>query len=188
MKTNLMAFVVLAFITASCVGIKATADFDNTVDFSQYKTYSYLGWSENSTQLINDFDKRRVESAFSKEFESRNMKYVLAGGDLEISLFLVTEQKTATKAYTEHYGRYNAYNYRNPWNRNMAFSTTTFEEYTITEGTLVCDVFDAAEKRLVWQGIGSGTIEPSSTRREKTIPASVKKIMSLYPVKPTDKP
>ena len=105
MKKTLFGFLALIFILSSCgSSIKVSSQYDRETDFTQYKTYSYLGWSNNSDQLMNDFDKRRVEAAFAHEFEIRGMKYVAAGGDIEISLFLVTEQKTATTAYTNHYG------------------------------------------------------------------------------------
>ncbi|NOR88004.1 MAG: DUF4136 domain-containing protein, partial [Bacteroidales bacterium] len=88
MKIKLLTFLSIALIFSACSTIKVTADRDGSVDFTQYKTYSYLGWSENSTKMLNDFDKRRFEAAFANEFEKRGMEYVLADGDVMISLFL----------------------------------------------------------------------------------------------------
>lgn len=187
MKLRYLFFISLAFIFGSCSSIKVTADYDGSVDFKKFKTYSYLGWSENSTKLLNDFDKRRIEAAFASEFEKRDMKYVLEGGDIQVSLFLVTSKETATTAYTDYYGRYGAYRYGSPWGWGGGYATTTYHEYDYTVGTLVCDVFDATEKRLIWQSVGSGTVNDNPATRDKTIIQSVQKIMSLYPIKPLQK-
>lgn len=193
MKNYLLNLLVLMIVLSSCgSSIKVSSQHDKNVDFTQYKTYSYLGWSNNSDQLMNDFDKRRVEAAFAHEFEIRGMKYVAAGGDIEISLFLVTEQKTATTAYTNHYGvggpvgygygGYGGYYYGSAWGWGGGYSSTTYQEYDYTVGTLVCDVFDGKEKKLIWQSVGSGTVDDDSSSRDKGIPKAVAKIMSLYPV------
>lgn len=193
MKNYLLNLLVLMIVLSSCgSSIKVSSQHDKNVDFTQYKTYSYLGWSNNSDQLMNDFDKRRVEAAFAHEFEIRGMKYVAAGGDVEISLFLVTEQKTATTAYTNHYGvggpvgygygGYGGYYYGSAWGWGGGYSSTTYQEYDYTVGTLVCDVFDGKEKKLIWQSVGSGTVDDDSSSRDKGIPKAVAKIMSLYPV------
>jgi len=196
MKNTLFGFIALIFIFSSCASsIKVSSQYDHEVDFNQYKTYSYLGWSNNSGDLMNDFDKRRVEAAFAYEFENRGMKYVETGGDVEISLFLVTEQKTATTAYTNHYGAggpsgygygggYGGYYYGSAWGWGGGYSSTSYHEYDYTQGTLVCDVFDAKEKKLVWQSVGSGTVDDDSSSRDKGIPKAVAKIMSGYPVQP----
>jgi len=180
MKRYFFSLITIAFLFSGCSSIKVTAEYDGTVDFAKYKTYSYLGWNEKSTVIINDFNKRRVEAAFADEFNKRNMKFVQTGGDIEVSLFLVTEQKTATTAYTDYYRPYRGYYYGSAWGWGGGYATTTYHQYDYTEGTLVCDVFDASEKKLIWQSVGSGTIEknPSS----QSIIRSVQKIMSLYPV------
>lgn len=198
MKNTVIGFIALLFIMSSCgSSIKVSSQYDHEVDFKEYKTYSYLGWSNNSDDLMNDFDKRRVEAAFAYEFESRGMKQVATGGDVEISLFLVTEQKTATTAYTNHYGvggpagygygGYGGYYYGSSWGWGGGYSTTTYQEYDYTNGTLVCDVFDGKEKKLVWQSVGSGTVDDDASSRDKGIPKAVAKIMSLYPVQPISK-
>lgn len=198
MKNIILSLLTVVMILSSCASsIKVTSQYDSKVDFTQYKSYSNLGWSNNSDELMNDFDKKRVEAAFAHEFETRGMKYVQTGGDIEISLFLVTEQKTATTAYTNNYGvggpsgygygGYGGYYYGSAWGWGGGYATTTYSQYDYTVGTLVCDVFDAKEKKLVWQSVGSGTVDDDSATRDKGIPKAVAKIMSLFPIKASAK-
>ncbi len=65
MKT-LKSFTILVLLAAivSCSPVKVVTDMDKSVDFSVYKTYSFLGWQDESDKLINDFDKKRVRDAF----------------------------------------------------------------------------------------------------------------------------
>ena len=164
MKRILLTLIAITFLFSGCSSIKVTAQYDGSIDFTQYKTYSYLGWNEKSTIMVSDFDKRRVEAAFAAEFNKRNMKFVQADGDIEVSLFLVTEQKTAATAYADYYRPYGGYYYGHAWGWGSGYATTTYHQYDYTDGSLVCDVFDAKEKKLIWQSVGSGTLnnKPSS--------------------------
>ena len=38
---------------------QVTYDYDKEANFTQYKTYSFGGWQEDSDKLINDLDKKR---------------------------------------------------------------------------------------------------------------------------------
>lgn len=194
MKNYLLSLIALVFIFSSCSSIKVTAEYDGSVKFEEFKTYSYLGWSKNSDELINDFDKRRIEAAFAHEFELRGMKYVASEGDVEVSLFLVTQQKTATTAYTDYYGSryggaygYGGFGYGGYGGWGGGYASTTYHQYDYTNGTLVCDVFSATEKRLIWQSVGSGTVDDNSASRDKGIAKAVKQIMAQYPVQPIKK-
>ncbi len=174
----------LPFLAFACAAIEVTADFDKTVDFTGYKTYSFLGWNKKSSELLNAFDKKRIETAFYNEFKSRGITFVETGGDIEISLYLVTDTKTATTAYTDYYGGFGGYYYGHPWGWGRGFATTTYHQYDYTVGTLVCDIFDSSGKKLIWQGVGSGTVDDDPAERKKDITTAVNKIMALYPVAP----
>jgi hypothetical protein len=189
MRINIFIFLIASIVLAGCSGIRVVADFDPSVDFKQYKTYEYYGWIEESDRVLNDLDRRRIESAFGAEFEARGMKYVKEGGDLVVGLFIVAEQKTQTTAQTTQMGGYGGgfggyYGYGPGWGWGGGYSTTTYSEYDYVEGTLVCDIYDKAKEQLVWEGIGKKTISENTQNREQNIQEAVKKIMAEYPVQP----
>lgn len=183
-------FALSAFVLLSaCSGIKVVTDYDKTVDFSQYKTYEYYGWAEESDKIMNRFDKERIEQSFGEEFTKRGLEYVEEGGDMVVVLFIVVEQKTQKTANTTHmggyggyYGGYYGYGPGYGWGPN--YSTTTITEYDYQVGTLVIDVFDANKQKLIWEGVGTKTIDDNPQTREKNIPKAVKAIMNQYPVQP----
>ena len=97
MKTILTS--ILFLLATTLFAQKVTTDFDKTIDFSQYKTYQFLGWQNDSDKILNDLDKRRLRDAFIAELDAREMVQSETG-DMAISLFIVVNQKTTTTAYS----------------------------------------------------------------------------------------
>ena len=118
------------------------------------------------------------------------MEYVEKGGDMIVTLFIVVEQKTSTTAtttsmgggYGGYYGGYYGYGPGYGW--GGGHSTTSIQEYDYNVGTLVCDVFDKKDEKLIWEGIGTGEINENPKNRDKNIPKTVQAIMSKFPVPP----
>lgn len=191
MKRNIFLVLIGVLVTLSftaCSSLTVNSDYDKTVDFTKFKTYSYYGWADNSDQLLTRFDKERIEKAFGSEFAKRNLTYTESGGDLIVTLHIVTEQKEQTTATTTSmgmaggYGGY--YGYGPGYGYGGGMSTTNYNTYEYTVGTLVVDVYDAAKKELIFESIGSGTVSEKPESREKSIPIAVSAIMKTYPVKP----
>jgi len=189
---NLFIALLAGILLSSCSGLTVMSDLDKSVDFTQYKTFEYYGWTDNSDQILNRFDKERLEEAFGNEFLSRDLKIVEKGqGELIVSLYIVTEQKTQTTANTTSmggmggYGGYYGYGPGYGW--GGGHSTTTFNEYDYTDGTLIVSVFDAEKEQLIWESVGKGTINENPKKREANIPKAVAQIMSKYPVQPAGK-
>lgn len=192
---NISLLLLVSLFISSCSSLVVTSDKDSSVDFTKYKTFSYYGWSKGSDKLLNDLNKQRVEDAFAKEFRKRGFTFVEEGGDAIVSLFVVIDQKTSVTAYTDHYGgayggMYGGawgYGYGRPYGYGMGQSTTTYHEDDYTSGTLICDILDATEKKLVWQGLASAVVDDNPRKREYRIKEAVKKMMREYPIKPVKK-
>lgn len=60
---------------------------------------------------------------------------------------------------------------------------TTGQTSTIYVGQLVLDMYDSANKDLVWRGIGSKTIDTDAKpdKQEKNLNKTVKKMLKNYP-------
>lgn len=190
-KIMLSALVGVLFVISSCSSVTVTSDFDNTVDFTKFKTFSYYGWADGSDKLLSPFDKERLEQSFGNEFKNRGLTFEKEGGDITIALFIHTQEKQETTATTTGmggmYGGYGGYyGYGPGWGwgggYGVGMSTTTYNTYDYTVGTLVCDIFDTKEKKLIWEGVGQGTVDDNPQTREENIPKVVAKIMNQYPV------
>jgi hypothetical protein len=186
MKFGIITLFVAVILTA-CSSVKISSDMDKTADFTKYKTYEYYGWADNSDQMLNQLDKERIENAFGMEFSNRGMTIVESGGDLVVTLYIVTQQKQQTTATTTGmggaygYGGYYGYGPGYGWGGGM--SSTTYNTYDYTVGTLVIDIYDAAEKKLIFESSASGEINEKTKGRDDRIAKTASKIMYDYPVK-----
>ena len=181
----------ILLILNACSGLKVISDVDPTVEWSQYTTFEYYGWAKESDKVLTRFDRERIENAFGQEFDKRGLKYVENDGDMIVVLFIVVEQKKETVArsssmggyYGGFYGYGPGYGWGPGWGGGM--STTQIDEYDYEVGTLVIDVFDAKEEKLIWEGIGTKTVDEDPQTRDKNIPKSVEKIMAKFPIQPS---
>lgn len=129
-------------------------------------------------------DKKRIEEASKKEFESREISFETAPeSDIIVSLHMVTEQKQETTATTSG-GGYGGYYGYGPDYRWGGIATTTYSSYEYTVGTLLILVYDAKSKQLVCQSAAQGTIDENVQNREADINNAVKALIAKYTVAP----
>jgi hypothetical protein len=64
-------------------------------------------------------------------------------------------------------------------------STTTGQTSTIYMGQLALDMYDSANKDLVWRGVASKTLSPKAKpdKQEKNLNKAVAKLLKNYPPK-----
>jgi hypothetical protein len=184
-RNAILTVILLFSLSASLTMGQVKSDYDKSTDFSQYKTYSFAGWQKASDQQLNDFDKKRILESLRSEFDARGMTYVESGGDAHIALFLQLDDKKSTTAYTNYMGGM-GYGARWGWGMGagMGSATTTYSEKDYVEGTLVVDMYDASEKKLLWQGVMTKVVNDNPQKREKTIPKNISKLMKKFPLKP----
>jgi hypothetical protein len=186
MKNTIKTFglLLLVILFSNNIQAQVKSDYDKNIDFSKYKTYTYGGWEKDSDKILTPFDKKRITDAMVKELSDRGMTYAEQDGQVEITLFIVVNQKTSTSAYTD-YNSTMGYRGRWGWGRSgMGYATTTYSENDYLEGTFVVDMYDNTSKDLIWQGVITSVVTEKPEKREKTIPKKINKLMKKYPVKP----
>ena len=184
-----LAALALAVMMSSCSSIQFTSDMDETIDFNSYKTFMYYGWAQESNQILNQLEQKRIESAFGDEMSKRNLEFVEEGGDLIVTLFIVTQNKTRTSATTTNtggygygYGGWHGYGPGYGWGGGT--SHTTYNEYEYTVGTLVIDIYDAKEKRLIYEAVAKGETQDNPKGQEERMKQIAARMMKDYPVQP----
>jgi hypothetical protein len=182
----------IMFSLSGCSSTTVISDKDPTVNFEKIKTYQFVGWSENSDKLINRFDRERIEQAFLNAGLKRGLMKVDSNPDALVALYVVGEVRTQKTANTTTMGGMGGMGMgmggmRNPgmggWGGGMAQSHTVINETRFIEGTLMVEMFDPVDKKLIWQSLGRQTVSEDPQKRAKDIPVKVERIMSKYPVK-----
>ena len=199
MKNVVYTLILLSFLGlffADCSSLKVVSDLDSTVDFSKIKTYKFVGWADNSDEVLNRFDKERIEQSFAAEGAKRGLSKSDSDPDALVALFVVGEVRTQKQANTTTTGMGMGgmgmgRGMRHPgwgWGGGMGMSQshTTITESSYIEGTLMVEFFDPDEKKLIWQAIGTKTVNEDPKKRARDIPRKVSAIMKKYPVKPIE--
>lgn len=181
---RIIAMLPFILMLVSCNPVKVVVDENQGVDFSNYQTYSFLGWQNNSDEILADSDKEALREAFTKEFERRGLQRVNSGGDMQISLYIIVSDKSAVSGYSSHYGTaYAGYNYYGG-SMGYGYSSTSYRHRDYRVGTMIMDVFDKTSKDQIWQGIATKTVNENPAKRKKTIPANIRALMRDFPIKP----
>lgn len=166
---------------------KLRSAYDDSIDFSQYKTYNYIeGAGPNSDNYQSLFSQYMVK-AIDKEMQSRG--YTLSDApDLLVNFNANLQDKTKVTTSPSMYGGgYYGYRrgYYDPWVGYGYGTDTHVSQYT--EGTFNIDLIDPARKQLVWEAIGVGRINDDTFENlEEKVAAGVPRYFALYPFRAGD--
>ncbi len=164
----------LAMVAAGCSSVSYNDDYDPGIDFSKFETYAWLEASQDqtSTRGVDQFTEKRIISAIDEELAAQGIqKATSSPPDFLVNFYVTTQQKMDVSTYYTGWGYYGWYGgtqtYVNQW----------------TEGTLIIDFIDLADKDLAWRGWAKGSLEENLTPQQKTqrINEVVAGIMKRYP-------
>jgi len=186
MKKNILFLLIFPLIFSACTGIKTTTEFDPDINFSQYKTYTFLPWNKQSDEILTDRDKEYFRDAIRTDLNILGFQESKGEADLAINVFIIVDEKTGTVAYTDFYtsGIGVGY-YYGPWGYNSLGGVspyTTIHGYDYKQGTLVLDLLDVKKKQLAWQGIAHKTLESNPSQAEQNIKMIINKLFKDFPL------
>jgi Domain of unknown function (DUF4136) len=192
MKIQTHFFLSLIFLLLGCDSTKIMFDYDKSTDFTGYQSFKFLPWSPENSKRVNELDRDRLYMAIKAELEARQIMETEKEPNLFVNLLVILEQKTGVNAYSDYYSPYG-------YNRGFGYgyggyggyggSSTTYSEYQYTDGTIVIDIFDASEKKLIWQGSAIGEVRENQKTYEKEadIRNLVRDMFAYYPIKKVKK-
>jgi hypothetical protein len=182
-KIATLALVAVAGLVA-CSTLEVSTDYDKTADFSKYSTFKFLPPNEIKSDLVRD----RIEGAITTQLTAKGLK--LASGNVDLLVAYHARLDKQTQMDTTTYG----YGWGGGWGGyygpgvyggygGMGTSTTTVREIPV--GALFVDLVDASEKKMVWQGVASDTLDPRATADDKDyrVNNAVKNMFSKFPPK-----
>jgi hypothetical protein len=180
MRQSLLVPVALLALASCGGGIDTNADWDPTADFGSYETYAWVAGAQTSG--FGDLIDGRIKSAIERNLQARGLRPATRGADADLGVGFQVTSKDETTFQTVNTGwpggYYGGYGYGG-WGGG---SSTTYAS-TYTKGSLVIGLFDLDSKKMVWQGVGTRTLEDnrSPDERTKMIDEGVAKIMESFP-------
>jgi hypothetical protein len=170
----------LAGVVASgCATISVSTDYDHTVDFSRYRTFSFVGghiWingvRDDGNTLVND----RIHRAIVDALAAKGLREVPTDPDLQVGYLAGARTRTEVEGvgpYAPGFGPYLG------WDEWWGPMYTDWWTRTYEEGTLIIDLIDAHTKKLVWRAYARTEVNPPVT--DEKIRKAVGKAFTHFP-------
>lgn len=170
MKRTTILVLGLVLFAAPAFAQKVAIDYDHQFDFDKVKTFQYVETKES--EPADPLMDERIEAAIMRTLTEGGLTQVDSDPDLFVTYHMTTEDYKVLSTTSFGYGGYGAGWHR--WGGSMGTATTT--EYNYTEGTLVIDAYEPAEKKMVWRGSGTVTLKAKPERRTRQIDKILKKM------------
>jgi len=164
---SLLVFALLAAHGARAQ--KITMEFDQTIDFSRYKTFAVREGQLNSRNpaLNSPLVKKQIEADIISDLTAKGLTQAETGpADLNVRYTFGAARKTEIEAYPAGWYGFGTRYVRVPY----------------AEGTLVIDLRDPTTHSLVWRAIAAEE-KTDATKIEGKINDMVKKSIDKYPPK-----
>ena len=162
-------------ILLACTSFPVETDYDPLVQFSELHRYAWLEREKTGDPRVdNDLLDGRIHRAVDAVLKAKGYETAALGAaDFAITYHLGTELKIDVQTYVDPYP------YR--WQAGPWHAYTTVREYDV--GSLVLDIVNASEKRLIWRGTTRAVVELQGTpeEREARARAAVEAILAKFP-------
>lgn len=164
------ALLVLGLLAAQAARAqKITMEFDQSIDFSRYKTFSIRDGqlSSKNPALNSPLVKKQIEADIESDLTKKGLTAASSGpADLNVRYTFGAARKTEIEAYPA--GWYGL--------------GTRYVRVPYAEGTLVIDLRDPTTRSLVWRAIAAEE-KSDATKIEGKLDDMVKKSIDKYPPK-----
>lgn len=189
--TTFVILVTTALLAGCATGFKATFDHDPAQDFSGYKTFAWISDHPmkvgTADRIPNPMLEPRIMSTVEEGLAAKGYSMVqdAASADFVLAFTVGSREEIKVDSQPSMAAGHVGYAYPRRWGAwggaYYGYGTeTTVRQYT--KGMLAIDVFDVAERRPVWHGVASKTINESDREDAAgTIKAAVDAILAGFP-------
>jgi len=179
----------IAILISSCSAVRVSSDYDQSINFTEYKTYAFYKPGIDRAE-ISDLDKKRILRAIEKEMMAKGFT---KSDNPTILVSIFAKANKRVNVYQNNFGfGFGGFGSFGGFGRFGGFGFGGFGPYyggfygpsvsERTEGVLYIDLLDANKKQLVWQGKGTAPLTNKSIdKREERIREIVQEIMMVYP-------
>jgi hypothetical protein len=171
----------LAIVGGSAFAQDVRYNFDKDTDFSRFKTYKWVQLKDAKSpgELLD----KQIKDTFDAQLAAKGLTKVEDdSANLYIGYQVAIAQEKEFTSYNTDWG-YGGGWYRSGWYGGGGSSMTTGQTSTIYVGQIALDMYDSANKDMVWRGLGSKTIDQKAKpdKQQKNLTKTVTKMLKNYP-------
>jgi hypothetical protein len=186
-RAGLAAALLGAAVVSGCASApNIRSDYDRSVDFGTYRTYSYFSPVGTDGQGYGSIVTQHFKTAIDAQMTARGYRKVDADPDLLVNFNANVQEKvdvqsTPTPTVAVGYGR-GYYGYRGSMYAAWPAYTTDVQTVRYKVGTVNVDVVDAKRKQLVWESVGEGKLKKEALQNPgPAIDRAVGLLFQSYP-------
>jgi hypothetical protein len=167
--TRFLVMVGLALLAGAALSAQDTRyNFMPGTDFAKYHTYKWVPIEGGSHP--NQIADAQIKSSVDSQLAAKGLtKTDSDNADLLIGYQVSVDKEKQWNAYSMGGARFGG----------MGSATSS----TISNGSLVLDMYDPTSKQLVWTGTATKTLDPSSNqeKNQKNLDKAMAKLLKNYP-------
>ena len=164
----------LALLSTMATAQTVSYDYNRAANFSKYRTYAWSRGAELADELVHARIVRAIDGALA----GKGLTRVEPGGNPDVLVAYHTsfDRNLEINGFLLGWGPFD------PGGDRRGSATVQ----PVLVGTLVVDITDAREGRIVWRGLASSDIRPGEKpqSRDKKIAKATEKMFRNYPPKP----
>jgi hypothetical protein len=169
-------------------GPKVVTDYDSSVQFSAFRTFAFSGISDRGHEVgPSDHSplRQRVKEMVHEQITAKGVRQVSTaeGPDLLVHLFYGVKDLERVQTTGTTPGLYGpqakVYAYdEGSWVPVPTSHTTTYEDH---EGTLIVDLAQSSDKKLVWRAVIKAVLDSSLEKNFELADKGIAKAFENYP-------
>ncbi len=168
MRILMVLLAAFSLATVNAFAQKTNVDWDhNITNFSKYKTYS---WVKPVRPTQNPLMDDRIVAAVDAQLTAKGLRKVETNADLLVTYNAGLKQEKSAIA-TGMGG----------W--RMGGGMGRIDPVIENVGTLVVDLSDAQQKKLIWRGVASDTLSDKSEKNAQKVNKAIAKLFKQFPPK-----
>jgi hypothetical protein len=174
-KSLAIALFGVAMTSASVLAQTVTIDYDHSVNFLKFKTYTW-----EKVHATDPSVEDRITIAVKRDMGGRYMTEVSKGGDVTLTAVEATQDK---QEFTTFYNSLGDYAWQRGWG-SSGFLDSQASLQDIPVDTLVIDMYDTKSHKLLWRGtVTLPAADASSKEADQKFDKAVTMLISKYPPK-----
>lgn len=182
MHRHIGLLILSGLMAASVAAQEVHVDYDRSGRFSWYKTFEWVDSDETSLEGTNDLMHSRIKNAIEHYLSQGRLKEVTEDPDLYVTYHAGTVEEVRVDARNYGYAFPGSWAWDPYWfgpgGTGTAVSTTNVSTYTA--GTLVIDIWDAREEKLVWRGTAIDVFSDNPDKSDKKINKAIEKMIKQW--------
>lgn len=181
---SLVSFAALTLPLAACAsGPQVQSDFDPAYNFSQLSTYTWAVRTDagKDPAIYNNIVESRVKLAVNQALQAKGFREVTSDPSFLVAWHGAINDQHSVNTVGTSYGY--GWGWYGGWGGPGMATSTTYVS-TWQEGTLIVDIVDPKENKLVWRGSAQGEVDEHKDdpqAMQQGLNEAVTKMMSNFP-------